>query len=154
MSALADYWRSRPGPERRIWAMLLLLVAGALLVAFVWLPLERSRARLAAEIPSVRASIDSMQRQAGEAKRLRALPPAATTQAPLSALTAGTATGLQVATLDAKRVRASAADVAFNTLVEWIIAAQASHGVHVETAHLERLAAPGRVKAELVLARP
>jgi type II secretory pathway component PulM len=153
MSALADYWRSRPGPERRIWAMLLLLVAGALLVAFVWLPLERSRARLGTDVPGIRASIESMQRQAAEAKRLRALPAAATTQAPLASLNAGTVTGLQVSTLDPRRVRATASDVAFNALVEWIIAAQASHGVHVESAHLERLPAPGRVKGELVLAR-
>ena len=154
MRPVTDYWRSRPAPERRIWAMLALLAMGAVLVAFVWLPLERSRARLAVEIPKVRASIESMQRDAAEAKRLRALPPAAATQAPLSSLAANAATGMQVSTLDAKRVRAAAADIAFNTLVEWIVAAQASHGVHVETAHLDRLAAPGRVKADVVLARP
>jgi type II secretory pathway component PulM len=153
MSLLERLRRDRSEREMRALAWGAAAVALVLVYALAWLPLERARARLAAELPALRASAEAMQRQADEVRRLRALPPAANQQAPVSALAATPPAGAQVTALDPKRVRVSASDAAFTTLLEWIVAAQASHGLHVESARLDALATPGRVKADIVLSR-
>ena len=153
MSRLRDAWQSRTESERAILASVGALAAIALFAAFAWLPLERARARLSADLPALRASIETMQRQADEAKRLRAVAPAASLHAPVGQLAASPPAGAQVAALDAQRVRLSSSDAAFTTLLEWIVAAQASHGLRVESARIDALGAPGRVKADIVLTR-
>jgi type II secretory pathway component PulM len=60
MSRLATAWRQRSAGERRALAWGAGLVALLLVVTFVWLPLERSRQRLAVELPLLRASIASL----------------------------------------------------------------------------------------------
>jgi len=54
--------------------------------------------------------------------------------------------------IDERRVRLTGADVAFGTLLEWLGNARATHGMRVEAARLEAIS-PGRVRAELTLAR-
>ena len=44
-------------------------------------------------------------------------------------------------------------DVSFASVLEWIRNAQATHGMRVESAKVQALAAAGRVRAEIVLAR-
>jgi type II secretory pathway component PulM len=44
-------------------------------------------------------------------------------------------------------------EVAFGALLEWLRSSQATHGMRVEAARLESLASPGRVRADLTLAR-
>jgi type II secretion system protein L len=156
MNRIVHAWQTRSPRERRNLRAAAVLLGLALVVAFVWLPLERSRARLAAELPRLRASIDGLQRDAGEVKRLRASAPAAATpSAPLASLATngGGLPGAQFAVLDERRVRVSGADVGFGALLEWLRNAQVTHGMRVESARLEALPAPGRVRAELVLAR-
>ena len=130
--------------------VLLLLVVGVVQA-------ERSRTQLAAELPSLRASVAALERDAEEVKRLRALPAraAAAPGSPLASLAtnAGGVAGAQIVVLDDRRVRLTGGDVAFTALLEWIEAARASHGMRVESAKLEALAAAGRVRAEVVLAR-
>ena len=153
MNALTEYWQARSDRERTLWIATAALVLVALVVAFVWLPLERSRARLESQLPQLRASLESMQRQAAEAKRLKSLPPAGNTKAPVSTLAATPVPGTQVTPLDANRIRVGGDDVAFAALVEWIVAAQSSHGLRVESARLDARPSPGRVKADIVLSR-
>jgi type II secretory pathway component PulM len=38
-------------------------------------------------------------------------------------------------------------------LLDWLATAQAAHGLRVESARIEALPTPGRVRAELTLAR-
>ncbi|MGZ5033778.1 MAG: type II secretion system protein GspM [Usitatibacter sp.] len=156
MNRAAGYWSQRSQRERRAIAIGAALVALALFVAFVVLPIERSRERLAQELPRLRASIASLQRDAEEVKRLRALPAAASgASSPLASLAtnAGGLPGASINVIDDKRVRVTGNDVAFGALLEWLGNAQATHGVRVESARLEALPSPGRVRAELVLAR-
>ena len=56
MSRLA-FWTQRSARERTVITILGGIVAAVLLVAFAWLPLERARARLTAELPALRASV-------------------------------------------------------------------------------------------------
>lgn len=154
--SLGDAWRQRSPHERRILAAVAIAVAAILLATFAWLPLERQRARLAAELPKLRGSIAALERDAAEVKRLRALPPAPPRGAsPLAALAtdAGGLPGARITVMDERRVRVSGGDVGFASLLEWLRAAQATHGMRVESAQLEALAAPGRVRAEIVLTR-
>lgn len=156
MNRAAGYWSQRSQRERRAIAIGAAIVGLALFVAFVVLPIERSRERLAQELPRLRASIASLQRDAEEVKRLRALPAAASgASSPLASLAtnAGGLPGASINVIDDKRVRVTGNDVAFGALLEWLGNAQATHGVRVESARLEALPSSGRVRAELVLAR-
>ena len=141
--------------RRLIWGVGAVVVI-ALIATFVWLPLERTRARLAAELPALRASIPVLEQQGEEAKRLRALPPVArNTNEPLSGVVsfAKPLPGAQVTVLDGKTVGVTGADVAYGALLEWIAAVQASHGLRVESARIDALPVTGRVRAELRLVR-
>ena len=92
MTAVASYWRSRPARERSALAAGLVVVGVMLVVALVWLPLERTRQRLASELPHLRASVASLEAQAVEVKKLRAtistIPPDPSPLAPLMAANA------------------------------------------------------------------
>jgi general secretion pathway protein M len=151
----ADFWRSRTPSERRFVAAGLAALAVLLLVALVWLPLERTRARLATILPELRASVSALERDAEEVRRVRALPPtAAASPAPVAANAwARELPGVLLTVPDEKHVRLAGEDVSFTALLDWLANAQAAHGLRVEAARIEALPAPGRVRAELTLAR-
>lgn len=149
------FWSARSPRERRIIAIAGALLAAILCVALVWLPLEQARTRMLGELPKLRASIASLERQAGEVKRLRAAP--AASRAPGASLNSiGNSLplpGAQVTALDDRRVKLTGSDVAFGALLDWLASAQAAHGLRVESARLEALPTAGRVRAELTLSR-
>jgi general secretion pathway protein M len=156
---VAALWLSRSPRERSVVAAGATLLAIMLAVALVWLPLERARVRLAAELPQLRASVVALQRDADEVQRLRALPatiPAS--PAPLAPLIASNTwarelPGVQLSVPDERHVKLTGADVSFTSLLDWLAVAQAAHGLRVESARIEALPAPGRVHAELTLER-
>jgi general secretion pathway protein M len=157
--SLAQLWYSRPARERSLASAGLVVLAIMLVVALVWLPLERTRARLHAELPALRASVAALERDAAEVKRLRAM--SATipiNPSPLAPLMAANAwaralPGVQLSVPDERHVRLAAEDVSFTALLDWLTTAQAAHGLRVETARIDALPRPGRVRAELTLAR-
>jgi len=159
MKNLVHAWHLRPAHERRTLSFVGAVVVLVLIVAFAWLPIERSRARMAAELPRLRASIDALERDANEVRRLRAIPAAGVQSgsrtSPLASLATngGGVSGAQITVLDERRARLAGDDVSFSSVLEWIRNAQASHGMRVESARLQALPAPGRVRAEIVLAR-
>ena len=156
----AGAWRDRSPRERAILGAAAAIAALALVAAFVWLPLERERARLHKEVPALRASVGALERQADEVRRLRAIPAAAPAKGePLvSVLTAGGGRpplpGAQVTVPDGKTLVVQATDVAFGGLLEWLATMQATQGLRVSAARLEALPAAGRVRGELTLSRP
>lgn len=150
-----DAWARRSPAEQRVIMGLGIAVAAIVLVV-VWWPLERERTRWRAELPVLRASLAQMERQAQEVKRLRGAPPAAPgATSPLASLAAnaGGLPGAQVSVIDERRVRVTGADVSFTALLEWLRAGEATHRVRVESARLDALPAPGRVRVDLVVAR-
>ena len=87
MKTVVEAWRARPERERSLLGAGALVVGVMLYVALVWLPLERTRVRLAADLPTLRASIAALERDAAEVKRLRAIPSAIPrNQMPLASL--------------------------------------------------------------------
>lgn len=156
MTRIGDWYRHRSERERSI-LRAALLAALALLLLGSWVQTERSRERLAEELPRLRASIAALERDAEEVRRLRALPAAAApAPAPLASLAtnSGGVPGARIAVLDERRVRLESADVAFAALLEWLGNARATHGMRVETARIEALPVAGRVRAELVVSKP
>ena len=157
--SLADFWLARPERERSALTAGLVVLAIMLLVAMVWLPLERTRTRLSTELPQLRASLDQLQLDAAEAKRLQAMAPTfPTNPAPLatvirSDMWARELPGAQVSVPDEKHIKLTAGDVSFTSLLDWLVTAQAAHGLRVESARIDALPAQGHVRAELVLAR-
>lgn len=158
MNAIAAAWNERSPRERVVLSAVLAAAAALLLVAFAWLPLERSRARLAAEVPRLAAAVAAMEAGAAEVARVRTLPAATpATAAPLASIAgtlARTLPGAAVEAADERRLQVKGADVSFGGLLEWIAAAQSAHGLRVDSARIDALPAAGRVRAELVLARP
>jgi len=155
MNAAAAWWSGRTARERGVLRAIAALLAG-LLALLVWIDSERTRARLNAQLPILRASIAALERDAAEVQRLRALPVAATAaQSPLATLATngGGLPGAQIAILDERRVKVTGGDVGFGLLLEWLRNAQATHGMRVESARLDALPATGRVRAELLLTR-
>lgn len=149
------WYRERSGRERGVIRAVLALVILALAFA-AWLQAERTRERLEAQLPPLRASIATLENGALEVARLRTLPNAApATGSPLASLAtnAGGVPGAQVTVIDERRVRITGGDVSFAALLEWLGNARSTHGMRVESARLEALPSPGRVRAELVLAR-
>lgn len=160
MNALRARWDHLSRGQR----LLVAIVAGAIAIAVMlvaWVESERTRARLDAELPRLRASIAALEHDAAEVKRLRALPvaPAAAQRQSAGAQLATLATnsgglqGAQISVLDERRVKVSGGDIAFGSLLEWLQNAQVTHGMRVESARLEALPAAGRVRAELLLTR-
>jgi general secretion pathway protein M len=152
------FWSDRSPNERALIGAIVIVVALAVFIAFVWLPLDRSRARLATQLPQLRASIAALERDAEEAKRLRTFAPTAPpANEPLASLaTAGGGRplpGVEITVPDGKSVSVSGADVSYGALLEWIAQVQASQGMHVERARIEALPAPGRVKVQMLLTR-
>jgi len=158
MSA-ADLWFARPELERSALTAGAVVVAIMLAVTLVWLPLERTRSRLQGELPALRASVEGLQRDAAEVKRLKAMAPTIPANpAPLAPLIAANdwareLPGVQLSVPDEKHVKLVAPDVGFTALLDWLVTAQAAHGLRVESARIEALATQGHVRAELVLAR-
>lgn len=160
MNAIADTWRQRPPRERAVFVGVAAVAALLLVVAFVWLPLERGRTTLRAEIPRLAGALATMERQREELKLTRALPPATAAAAPaaLAAVVASGSiargvTGAQVTLVDERRVRVVAADASYGAVLEAVAAAQIAHGLRVESARIDALPSRGRVRAELVLAK-
>jgi len=153
-----ELWRSRSPRERRVLAWGTGIVAAFLALALAWLPLERARARLEREVPQLRASVAALERDAEEARRLRSMAPLqANAATPLSALAAGSVTvpaGARLTVVDDRHLRLVAADASFQALLEWLSSVAPAQGLQVERAHLEALSEPGRVRADIGLARP
>jgi general secretion pathway protein M len=153
VSPLAAIWQERSPRERAVLALVGGFVAIALLFAFVALPLHRTHARLVEELPRLRASLAALEKEAAEAKRLRALPAVASAPAAANAAVANRPlAGAQVAIVDERHVSLTGADVSFAALLEWLADAQRS-GLHVERARIERLPLAGRVRIDVRLAR-
>ncbi len=157
MSA-AELWSARSARERRVLAWSAGIVTALLFLALAWLPLERTRARLEREVPELRATVATLERDAQEVRRLRAMPPLrAATGEPLAALASGSVpvpAGTRLTVVDARHLRLAAQDASFGALVEWLSSVAPAQGLRVESARLEALAAPGRVRADIALARP
>jgi general secretion pathway protein M len=154
---IREAWDRRSARERSVLAAGAIALAVLLFVALAWIPLERTRARLEREVPELRASVAALQRDADEVRRLRAMPPVATAAGqPLSSLAAGglaAPPGARLTLAGDRHLKLAGDDVGFAALLEWLSSTAAAQGLRVESARLEARPEPGRVRAEITLAR-
>lgn len=150
-----------PRRERRALVLGGLVIGAALGWAFVWEPLERARARLAADVERLEADLAFM-REAAPALRARAAQgdPGALERAgrSLLALADGTAReaglGLELKRVEPVgegRVGVWFEGVAFDGLVTWLDGLASRFGVRVEDLRVERSVAAGTVDARVTL---
>lgn len=145
------HWHGRlqPRERRALLIAALVLASAAVLMSADWLLAER--ARLARQLPTLRAAHALMQQDSEELARLRALPAAARRPAAeigRTAAAAAEARGLALdieAAADGLHVGGSANLAA---LVDWLAAVQADAGLRVQRLRLD---ADGRIEAVLAL---
>jgi general secretion pathway protein M len=152
-----EWWRARAPRERLVYG----LGAGALVVAslwaYVWLPVQSDRARLAVAVPKLRAQMAETVRESAEVERLRAaargrgaVPQGAIEEAMKAAGFGDAYAG--VSSLGEGRVQVNLRAVPFDQLMRTLAALGESHGVAVESAAL-KAAGEGRVQVELLVLR-
>lgn len=158
MSLLATAWAARSPRERATIAIAGAALSVILIVTLIWLPLERARARLAAELPELRASVAQMRLDAVEVRRLRTLPAREASLTPAALMASGTFTqglaGATASAIDTRRIRVTVSDASWNAVIAWVERTQGAHGFTVESSTVEALPTTGRVRAEIVVARP
>ena len=155
--ALARHWAERTPRERWILIGGAVVLALAILYAYVWLPVARERERLLNALPALRAQANEMRAAALEIQRLRAAPAAASPITDLKAMLAGLATqrrairtAPQMSTEANGRVRVAFASITEKEWQGWIAAA-AERGVRIEAVQMEALEVPGVIKASAIL---
>lgn len=157
---MKDFWNRLGERDRRLLAGAAVLVALALLWAWGWDPLARSRAALRAEAAGNAAALAWMrpavqQWSASGARPIGSGGPAdgrsLLARVDGDARAAGLAGGLLgVEPLDADGVRASFSGVDFDALIGWLQNA-AGTGLAIEEFSARRAAGPGRVDARVLL---
>ena len=158
---LEQLWRERNPRERWLIGLGLPLLLLALLYAYLWLPVQKERARLQRTLPELRASAAQLHQQAQEVQTLRQRVPASEAAAnPADPVTvmrqAATEAGLpapQIQPDNTGRLRVRFEQVTFNPLIQWLDILQRQHGLKVETLELGAAAGgPGRVNAQIAFA--
>ena len=155
---LVQFWRTRVPRERFVLAGGSALLVLALGFAYAWLPMQRDVAQLRQALPQLRAQARQLQQDAQEVARLKAQPAVIRGTGSLAHAVEqnALATGLReriesITPQDAGHVRVLLPQVAFDAWIVWVGELQASHGVRVESAHIEATAAVGMVRVDAVL---
>lgn len=151
-----EWWQGRNTRERALIALGGAALAVAVLWAYVWVPLEADRVRLAAALPTLRAQAQQVALQATDVERLRAAARSRGGAGPSQPAIEETlkAAGLGVtgvAMLGGGRVQVNLGVVPFDALVRAIAQLAESHGLAVETIALKAAGEPGRVRVETLV---
>ena len=154
---MREWWQARAPRERLVYGV----GAGALVIAslwaYVWLPLQSDRARLAAALPKLRVQAAETVRESAEVERLRAaarargaVPQGAIEDAMKAAGFGDAYAG--VSPLGEGRVQVNLRTVGFDELVRALAALGESQGVTVESMAL-KAAGEGKVQVESLVLR-
>lgn len=120
LAPLRARWSSLEPRQRVVIAAAGSILALGLLIAYVWLPLERNRAALQKRMPELRLQLTAMERDEEEVRRLRklsAVPNATAPRALDAAQLRANFAGAQVTALDGSRFRVVIADTGY---AQWI----------------------------------
>ena len=154
---LHQFWQQRSRNERRTLRIGGIVLAIALLYAFVWYPLSQEQQRLRNALPQARAAAAQMQFQAQEVARMRSLPQKTSNNNLRSAVESASARNnlgapAEFLPLGTDRARITYNSAVFESWIEWVKFLQLEQGVRVESADITALTEPGMVKIQAVLA--
>jgi len=152
-----EWWRARAPRERLVYGVGACALLIASVWAYVWLPLQDERTRLAAALPKLRAQAAEVAHESAEVDRLRAagrkrgaVPQGAIEEA-MRAAGFGESYG-GISPLGEGRVQVNLRTVPFDELVRALAALGESQGVTVESVAL-RAAGEGKVQVESLVLR-
>jgi len=161
---MREWWNTREPRERRI-----LLIGGAvtavlLIWAFVWYPLQRSRAELRLRVETQRSDLQQMRSDSARVAQLRGLGARAKVERQgksLLALADATARGAQLANelrrvepVGPKSVRVSLEGASFDAVADWLDGLSRDFGVVATDFSADRAEGTGRVNARVTLEEP
>jgi general secretion pathway protein M len=160
MEAFKAYWAARASRERMMLAGGMAAAIILFLYMLVWDPIQTSRARLATELPKLRAQAAQFRLDAEQAEALRGRIKSNDSGRPLpsvidaSAKAAGLRDSIkQIQSLSNDRSQINLTNVGFDTLVQWLAGLGASDGISVETMNASAASQSGRVQVESLVVR-
>jgi len=159
-------WNSFSSKEKRILSTLALVMLGLIFYAFVWLPVQHGRERLALTIPEKQAKLLLMHSQAADVERLRgqfkslgasndALKAAIAVSAKFHGLVPNyndAATNNKLSTNSNSQLALTITQVNFDTWLKWVESLQSQNHVRVKSCHITPTSVAGQVKVEVVFA--
>jgi type II secretory pathway component PulM len=155
-----EWWGARVPRERAVIAGAGAALGLAVLWAYVWVPIEADRARLADALPPLRAAAAAVARAAAEVERLRATVRArgggAASESGLDDALKASGLGPGYGGLSALgdgRVQVNLRAVPFDALARALAHLADAHGVAVERIALKASGEPGRVQVESLVLR-
>lgn len=156
-------WNTFSGKEKRILAVIALVMLCLLFYAFIWLPVQHGRERLARAIPEKQVKLMLMRSQAADIERLRGQYKSLTATAgalraaiEVSAKFHGLVPSYKevVANNDAAKNNTQLAltltQVGFDTWVKWVESLQSQSHVRVQSCRITPEGVVGQVKIEAV----
>jgi general secretion pathway protein M len=158
------WWESRDARERRILLIGGCVTAVLLIWAFVWYPLQRSRAELRLRVETQRSDLQQMRSDSARVAQLRGLGARAKVERQgksLLALADATARGAQLANelrrvepVGPKSVRVSLEGASFDAVADWLEGLSRDFGVVATDFSADRAEGTGRVNARVTLEEP
>ena len=151
------FWRQRSIRERWILGGGASLLAAMLLYAYLFLPMQRQRERLATALPQIRSELIQLRQDAAEVKRVQSQLSTRRSAGLKEVIEAGINTAklsdasTQIILLDTTRARVVLNAVSFASLVAWLNTLQTQEGVRVENIQVNAQNRPGWVSADLTL---
>jgi len=153
-----EWWRARAPRERLVYGVAACALLIASVWAYVWLPLQDERTRLAAALPKLRAQAAEVAHESAEVDRLRvaarkrgAVPRGAAIEEAMRAAGFGDSYA-GTSSLGEGRVQVNLRTVPFDELVRALAALGESQGVTVESVAL-KAAGEGRVQVDSLVLR-
>lgn len=158
INLIKQKWLTLPSNDRRIYAMLSMIVAGLLIYTFIWLPSHQARLRLEALIQQKKSQLVKMQMQTEQIKTMQSAIRLSHShqQGLLTAIDASAK--LHNIRSNIKKLEASAEgaiqislpNVDFDVWIRWIAALQSEHQVRVASCDIVRMQQGVKVEATLV----
>lgn len=149
------FWRQRSIRERWILGGGASLLAVMLLYAYLFLPMQRQRERLATTLPQLRTELVQLRQDAAEVKRLQSQlsdkPSTGLKEAIEASINTAKLGDAQIILLDTTRARVILNAVSFASLVAWLNTLQTQGGMRVENIQVNAQNTPGWVSADLTL---
>jgi len=156
--ALRTFWENRSERDRTAIGAAAILIALAIVYAYVWLPVTRERDRLLVRIPELRAEAQAMESDAGALDRLGsgARPGARDLKTAIEQAAATSRIALSQGGIEqqgAQRVRVLIASVRAAEAFTFVARLQSAQSVLLENLRMTSLADGDRVKLEAVFSR-
>ena len=154
LAPLRIRWSALEPRQRLVVSIGAAVLLVGILIAYVWLPLERDRVALQKRLPELRGQLAAMERDAEEVKRMRTLPAGLAGTAPraLDAAQLRTNfTGSQVTAIDGGRFKVVVPDTAY---AQWMDELKRLGGAAVVDEATFTATGPGKVGVDATIGPP